>query len=241
MKARIDTQQKVADMVTEGPRRAMVFEGLGIDYCCGGNIALADACAQRGVALEQVVSMLAASDAEDRTAADPPDFNAMGLTELTDHILDTHHVYMHKELPRLNTLMRQVLTAHGEKNPSLHQLSRLFAELRDELEMHLMKEEQVLFPGIKELAASNRPIAFHCGSLGNPISVMEVEHDSAGKALEKMRQLTAGYSPPDWACNTYRALFDGLQHMEKDLHQHIHKENFVLFPRVLERERALTG
>ncbi len=241
MRPSIDIQQKVADLVTERPRRAAVFENLGIDYCCGGDIPLADACAQRGVAPQQAVSLLEASDAEDLPAAETPDFGAMGLAELADHILDTHHAYMHKELPRLTAAMRQVLEVHGEKNPSLHELSRVFTELRSELEMHLMKEEQILFPGIKELAASDRSIEFHCGSLGNPISVMEMEHDSAGRALEKMRQLTDNYTPPEWACNTYRALLDGLQRLEKDLHRHIHKENFVLFPRVLERENAMAG
>lgn len=241
MKPGIDIQRKVADLVTERPRRAEVFDSLGIDYCCGGGIPLADACAQRGVAPERAVSLLEASDAEDLKTEETPDFGGMGLVELVDHILDTHHVYMHKELPRLTDAMRKVLEVHGEKNPSLYELSRVFTELRDELEMHLMKEEQILFPGIKELAASDGPIEFHCGSHANPISVMEMEHDSAGRALEKMRQLTGNYMPPEWACNTYRALLDGLQRLEKDLHRHIHKENFVLFPRVLEREKALAG
>lgn len=239
MKPSINIQQKVADLVSERPRRAVVFEDLGIDYCCSGDIPLTDACARRGVAVEQVVSLLEASDAEDFQETEIPNLGAMGLVELTDHILDTHHVYMHKELPRLAAAMQQALEAHGDKNPALHELARVFTELRNELEMHLMKEEQILFPGIKELAASDKAIEFHCGSLGNPISVMEMEHDSAGRALEKIRQLTNNYTPPAWACNTFTALIDGLQRLEKDLHRHIHKENYVLFPKVIDREKAL--
>jgi len=163
------------------------------------------------------------------------------LTELADHIEQVHHTYLKAELPRLDAMTEKVLEVHGESDPRLADVRRAFVGLHQELSSHLMKEEQILFPMIRQLESSSHVPAFHCGSVANPIRQMEYEHDSAGKALAVMRASTDDYRPPEWACNTYRAMLDGLKQLEWDLHQHIHKENNVLFPKAIRREADLAA
>jgi regulator of cell morphogenesis and NO signaling len=163
------------------------------------------------------------------------------MTELADHIEQTHHAYLREELPRLTGLVGKIREVHGERHPKLVEVQRVFLGLRDELMMHMMKEEQVLFPMIRQMEASDNEPSFDCGSVDNPIRVMEHEHDNAGNALARLNELTGGYLPPADACNTYRATLSGLQELELDLHLHIHKENNILFPRASEREKLLCG
>ncbi len=234
----INTQTAVGQLVAERPGRARVFEEYGIDYCCGGGKPLAEACRARGLDSSAVLAAIADSDQQPAEAE--RDWREAGLTELVDHIQETHHVFMKRELPRLGGMMEKVYQAHRERHPELLQLQNVFEQLRAEIELHLMKEERVLFPIIRQMEHATSMPSFHCGSVQNPISVMVHEHDQAGAALATMRELTAGYTPPEDACNTYRALLDGLAQMEADLHRHIHKENNILFPRTAELEAKLT-
>jgi len=165
------------------------------------------------------------------------DVMTLSLAELADHIEQTHHAYLHSEIPRLDEMTEKVASVHGEKNPRLHQIRQTFLALAAEMSSHMMKEERILFPMVRELDASEMTPAFHCGSLANPIQQMESEHTQAGSALEDLRELADGYTPPDWACSTYRAMLDALARFEHDLHLHIHKESDALFPRALEMER----
>jgi len=222
----------VGEIAAENPSSVRVFEKYGIDYCCGGKVSLDEACQARGIAAAQVQT-----DLEQAAAAKPGqdrDWSAAPLPLLIDHIVGTHHVFLKTELPRLRLLLGKVLAAHGS---SLAPLVRIFDGLHAELDAHLAKEEMVLFPMIKNMG-SGRPAASHCGSVNNPIAVMEHEHDNAGRALEGMRQVTHDYTLPANACNTYRALFSGLQELEADLHRHIHLENNILFPRAAQLECA---
>jgi len=167
-----------------------------------------------------------------------PQVNAetMPLGELADHIEQTHHVYLRSMLPQLDELTNKVTSVHGEKEPRLNEIRNAFLALCEELSSHLMKEEHILFPMVRELDAGDTAPEFHCGSLANPIRQMELEHNQAESALDSLRELTDNYSPPDWACDTYRAMLDALAHLDADLHQHIHKESNVLFPRAVEME-----
>ena len=228
----------VGDVVVRRPALARVFEQMGIDYCCGGKKTLDEVCRKKGLDTKTLLITLE----ESATSRDAPavDAAAMPLTELADHIEQTHHAYLRSEFPRLNGMTDKVASVHGEKEPRLHQVRDTFLALHEELSGHMMKEEQMLFPMVRQLDATATVPDFHCGSIANPIRQMELEHDQAGSALERLRELTDGYTPPDWACNTYRAMLDALTHLEGDLHQHIHKENNVLFPRALEME-ALKG
>lgn len=232
----IDTQTTVGELVREVPSRARVFESMKIDYCCGGKIPLAEACAKKGIDPATVIDQLGQCDAK-LTNDQTVDPDAMTLTDLADHIESTHHAYLKEELPRLDFMTDKVSRVHGDKDERLYQMREAFIALKTELVPHMMKEEQILFPMVRQLEASTERPDFHCGSVGNPIRQMEHEHDQAGNALAILSESTDGYTPPDWACNTYRALLDSLAQLERDMHQHIHKENNVLFPKTIALEK----
>lgn len=230
-------EKTVGELVTERPARSRVFESLGIDYCCGGKRSLREACTKKGVSLDDVAARL---EEADDAVGDTVDAGSMALDELADHIVATHHAYLREELPRLGQMTEKVAKVHGDSDERLGRVHEVFAAMRAELESHMMKEEQVLFPAVKKLAGATSRPQFPFGSLAVPINAMEYEHDEAGHALVQLRTLTDGFTPPDWACNTYRAMLDGLHELEQDLHQHIHKENNMLFPKALEIERGLS-
>ncbi len=240
----LNAETTVGELVKIRPARARIFEHLKIDYCCGGKLPLAEACAKRGLDAEAVLDQLQKADAEaEQRDSTLIDADAMGLTELADHIEQVHHAYLREELPRLDHMTDRVYRVHGEYEPRLADVRRAFVALKDELTSHMMKEEQILFPMIRQLEGATGVPDSHCGSISNPIRQMEAEHDNAGDALEIMNKATDGYQPPEWACNTYRAMLDSLDTLEKDMHQHIHKENNVLFIKAakLEAELATKG
>ena len=230
----------VGDVVARRPLLSRVFEEAGIDYCCGGKKTLDEVCRERGLDSRAFLVTLEES-ALAPAGESVVDAAAMSLTELVDHIEQTHHTYLRSEFPRLDKMTEKVASVHGERNSRLHQIREEFLALTAELSSHMMKEEQILFPMVRQLDASTTTPTFRCGSLVNPIRQMESEHSHAGSALEKLRDLTDGYTPPDWACNTYRAMLDAFVRLEHDLHVHIHKENNVLFPRALEMESEKSG
>ena len=230
-------EDTVGEVVARRPALARVFEQAGIDYCCGGKKTVEGACREKGLNPAAFLGRLeeASVSTRDESAVDAA---AMSLAELADHIERTHHAYLHSEFPRLDAMTEKVASVHGDKDRRLRELRETFVALAEELSSHMMKEEHILFPMIRQLEASSRTPVFHCGTLANPIRQMELEHDQAGSALERLRDLTGGFTPPEWACNTYRALLDALAHLERDMHQHIHKENNVLFPRALKMEEC---
>ena len=233
----ITADRTVGELVTESPGRSRVFEEHGIDYCCGGKKPLAEACATKGVSAADLIQQLTDADAA-ASEEDGTDYSAMALDDLVVHIVSTHHAYLGRELPRLEQMAEKVAKVHGEKDSRLGELAEVVNALVAELTAHMMKEERILFPVIQQLAQSDTMPAIPFGTVANPIRAMEAEHDSAGGALERLRELTDGFTPPDWACNTYRALFDGLRELESDLHQHIHKENNILFPKAIVLEES---
>jgi regulator of cell morphogenesis and NO signaling len=233
----LDANTTVGNFVRENPNRARVFESLGIDYCCGGKVSLDQACRKRNLDVDTVLRQIEQSDQSGRSES-LVDADAMTLTELADHIETTHHAYLKEELPRLDFMTEKVARVHGEHEPRLAQTRQAFLALKTELEPHMMKEERILFPIIRELEQSNGPLQFHCGSVANPIRQMEHEHDQAGNALAILSESTDRYTPPEWACNTYRAMLDSLARLEADMHQHVHKENNVLFPKAIQLEQS---
>lgn len=223
----------LAAVVTRLPGATRVLEGHGLDYCCKGGRPLGEACAAQGVDTNEVLAQLHDLAGDDGT---PADWASMSPAELVVHLEATHHAYLHTELPRLSELCAKVASVHGTRHPELDDVRRLYEELRADLEPHLMKEERVLFPAIRALCDDDAAPAFHCGTLGSPISVMRFEHDRAGELLEGLRQVTGGYTTPADGCASYRALYEGLAELEADTHLHVHKENNVLFPAVLALE-----
>lgn len=238
MTTTLTPEKTVGQLVAERPSRSRVFEKLGIDYCCGGKLPLADACSRKGLDAATVLAMLEATEGNAGDAPEGPSPLDMSLTELCDHIERKHHDYLREELPRLEFMTHKVAKVHGENWPWLIELAQVFDALNAELTTHMMKEEQVLFPAIRDLEAGRVPQS-SCGShLEGPISMMEHEHDNAGQALARMNELSGGYQPPEDACNTFRAMLDSLAELEQDMHRHVHKENSILFPKALERFSA---
>lgn len=230
-----DSNTTLAEIVDANPGAARILEHHQLDYCCGGRQTLAQACDERRLDPAAIIAEL---DAVTPTVAD---WTTMGPAELVDHIEATHHRYLHEELPRLAALAHKVAEVHGERHAELHQVEATFAELRDDLEPHLMKEERVLFPMIRELANATTTPEFHCGSIDNPIRMMRFEHDRAGELLVQLRDASNGYVTPDDACGSYQALYRGLEELEADTHLHVHKENNVLFPAVEALEAQLAA
>jgi len=235
--ASLDPETTIGELVVHRPARARVFEKFGLDYCCGGGKSLARACDQIGVDLDEVLEALRLIDQESE-ASDEPDWTNRSMTELADHIETTHHAYLRQELPRLERLVEKVAKAHGQDRPELRELRRVYAQFKDEIEHHTVKEERMLFPALRELERSGRPPEhFPFTSVHNPISCMLREHDDAGEALAIMRDLTDGYDQSQAACNTHRAMLEALARLERDTHRHVHKENNILFVRAIEAEQ----
>jgi len=230
----------VGELVTERPARAEVFEMHGIDYCCGGGKSLTEACAAADADPARVAGDLAAVDASG-AGADLPAWDAMGLTTLSEHIVATHHAYLGTALPRIAGLLDKVANAHGAKHPETVELRSLFGGFAEELRQHMAKEEMVLFPMLREMEATG-VVPVHCGGVQNPIGAMRMEHDDAGAALARIRELTGGFAVPEDACNTYRVMLHSLEALERDMHRHVHLENNILFPKAIEAQaRAVAG
>jgi regulator of cell morphogenesis and NO signaling len=232
-------ESTVAELVLEKPSRSRIFTNAGIDYCCGGKRTLKNACQSAQIDSKDLLTAIATADQEPDTG-DENQWQALGLTLLADHIVATHHAFLREELPRIHELVERVVAAHGENRPNLHEVRQLYQLLVQDLMPHMMKEEQVLFPIIRQLdsiqSADGPPPQFHCGSVNNPIRAMEHEHQTVGDCLRNLRALTDDFTPPTDACPTYHAMLDALQNLEKDLHTHIHKENNILFPKAAELE-----
>ncbi len=226
------TEPTVRDLATANPAAVRVFEKYNIDYCCGGRRPLAEACQELGL---DAGTIMAEVEACGRPSTAGPDWTQASLSDLIAYILDTHHAYLNKELPLLEARLEKIAGKHGEKHPSLAQLKQVFAGLKAELECHCRKEEMVLFPSIAEMEKARRqsraPARLPFISVASPIRVMMHDHDGAGNALREMRRLSGNYAVPEDACPTFRATFADLETLERDLHQHIHLENNILFPR----------
>lgn len=227
----ITIETTVGEIVRAVPSRSRVFENLGIDYCCGGKKPLAEVCQAKGLDPATVVAMLAALDDAPPSAAIDPD--ALSLSELCDHIEEFHHAYLREELPRLDFMTRKVAAVHGDHEPRLLEVRRVFETFNAEMTAHTQEEDETIFPAIRKLETANGDSAPTAVNLKTSLTKLESEHDSAGAALVRFKDLTDSYTPPEWACNTFRALYDGLAKLEKNTHQHVHKENNVLFPRAL--------
>ncbi len=234
----LDTAKTVREIAVEMPHATRVFEKFGIDYCCGGGKTLEQACAAANLRVDTVLQSLETP----ATAAVEQEWAAGPLTDLVNHIINTHHNYVKSETPRLEALIAKVCGVHGKNHPELLEVQKVFRGLGGELSMHMMKEENILFPYLIRMEQTiqsgrhaGRP---PFGSVENPIHMMMMEHDSAGEALRELRRLTADYAPPADACISYKTLYNALRDYETDLHQHIHLENNILFPRAVEMEKG---
>lgn len=230
-------ESTIGEIVAAHPSLMRLFENLGIDYCCGGKKSLAAACAQRSLDLTTTLALLESAASTLESMPTEVDAASMTLTQLVDHIEQTHHVYVRTELSRLVEMADKVSTKHGDRDPRLIEMGNIVHYLTAELGDHMEKEEAVLFPLVRRIEAGTAHEA-DLQMLRGPIQQMESEHQNAGEALARLRELTDGFTPDEESCNTHRALLAGLAEFETDLHRHVHKENNILFPRTLERASA---
>lgn len=227
----ITPETTVGEIVRAMPVRSKIFEKLGIDYCCGGKKPLHEVCRDKGLDTSTVVAMLAALESPSEPSGIDPD--TMSLSALCDHIERAHHDYLREELPRLDFMTRKVAAVHGADEKRLLEVRSVFEIFSNKMTEHTKEEEESVFPKIRQLEKSEQDRARLAADLKGIFAKLESEHEGAGAALEKFRELTDNYRPPEWACNTFRALYDGLERLEKETHQHVHKENNVLFVKAL--------
>jgi len=229
----------IGEMVVADYRKAEVFRKYGIDYCCGGKKPLEEACTKKGLDSQALQKEL---DVLDLLPSKPQqDYENWSLDDLADYIVEHHHRYVADSVPILYELTNKVARVHGERHPELVKIAQHFDAVAQELQMHMLKEERVLFPYIQQMAIARRegkPIpAPVFGSVANPIQKMEAEHESAGGNLEQIRLLSSDFTPPIDACTSYRVLYAKLNEFEQDLHQHVHLENNLLFPKAIAMEK----
>jgi len=233
-------EKTLAEIVTKDIRSAIVFEELGLDFCCKGNRALSDACADKNIDVNKIVNEL--TNLSDNSSG-AQNVNDWQLDFLVDYIVNNHHQYVRRMIPVISLHTDKVASVHGKNHPETLQIADLFLAVREELEGHMMKEERVVFPQIKQMVLTQKensqffPPPF--GTIQNPIRMMEYEHTNAGDALQLIRELSNNYSFPEDACNTFKALYSELKEFEEDLHKHIHLENNILFPKSIELEAEL--
>jgi regulator of cell morphogenesis and NO signaling len=230
----------VAEMVTENIKTAQIFKKHGIDFCCGGGISLDKACEKYNVDYNLLTQELLNVD---QTNSRATNYNRWELDFLTDHIINVHHAYVEENIPLLLQYSARVAQVHGSHYTELLEIKELVKEVAGELSAHLKKEELILFPFIKQMVRAKKentqlPVA-HFGSVDNPIKMMETEHEDAGELLRRIAKLSNNYTPPQGACNTYKAYYAKLEEFEQDLHQHVHLENNILFPKSLLLEKEL--
>ena len=240
----IDGQQTVRELALNIPAATRVFERLGIDYCCGGGKSLEQACGAANLQPQKVIDLLSAAKlaAEVRQGPEAIDWATAPLADLIHHINNTHHAYTRDEIVRLGPLFEKVCRVHGDQHPELDEIHDKFESLARELTTHMMKEEFVLFPYIERLEKAligGEPVApAPFGTVQNPVAMMQHEHTEAANLLRGMRSLSDGYKPPAQACTSYQTLYAALAEFERDLHQHIHLENNILFLRAITMERT---
>lgn len=232
-------EKTVREIALENPASMPVFESLGIDYCCGGERRLDDACRSAGVEVDRVLRLIGRAEHDTNSVSE--DWRQRPLTELIEYIVNKHHAFVRQELPRIEALLTKVYGKHGPAHPELHEIDALFRAIAQELSTHQFKEEHVLFPYIERMEKSGAHNAAQRAcfdSVARPIANMIAEHDDAGSILRQIRELSGGYAAPADACPTFHSLYRSLEGFERDLHRHVHLENNVLFLRAIEMEKA---
>lgn len=236
--AKVGGTRTVADILLDNPRAAGVFKKYHIDFCCKGSRLLEAACTEAGIDPKEVLEEI------DRATENPQHHvraNDWPLDFLADYIVSNHHQYVRASTPELLELLAKVNRVHGAQHPELNKIAEIFSTVAAELIAHMQKEEQVLFPAIKTIATKantgSGEVNFPFDSIRNPIKMMEAEHEEAGDGMETIRELSRNYTVPEDACTSYRLLFDLLAAFEDDLHQHVHLENNILFPKAIELEK----
>jgi regulator of cell morphogenesis and NO signaling len=230
-------QHTLAAIVADRHEAAAVFEKYQLDFCCKGKRTLQQACEEKNIPVEPIIEELQQVFDPGAGLQDQV-ISALSIPQLVDYIVLKHHVYVKHAMPVIIQHLERVATKHGDRFPYMRQVFQLFAALKEEMDCHMQKEEMVLFPRIKEVEKAvqqqNTPSALNAGYISQPIHMMETEHEDAGNLMAQIRQLTNDYTPPADACTTFRISLAELKAFELDLHQHVHLENNILFPRIVQ-------
>lgn len=222
----------VGQLVAESPTRAGIFDEYGIDYCCGGKLTLEEACRRKGIRVTELIDRLQSINENGSTNGER-DWTKTSLADLIEHIVFVYHRPLQQQLSRALPLAEKVATVHGDRHPEMVEVMHIFKTFAAQLELHMHKEEMILFPAIAGIE-SGRQMSFGCGGgIEMPIGVMTQEHDEAGEALAAMQKLTNNFTPPADACNSFRVLLHLLSEINTEMHWHVHKENNILFPRAI--------
>lgn len=235
--------QTIKEIVTQNFRTASVFEKYSLDFCCKGGVTIADACRDKQIDPSVVIADLQTLNTSDDSSNQR--FNRWEEDFLATYIIENHHAYVRQAIPPLITHTRKVASVHGERHPEMKDVADIFGVVANEMISHMHKEEHILFPYIVSLARTAKEkrsmSGSPFGSVRNPIRMMEQEHESAGSLMYEIRELTKNYAAPDDACTTYRVTLKELQEFESDLHQHVHLENNILFPKATKIEEDLVA
>ena len=238
-----EKESTIGDLVSKDFRKAEVFKKFGLDFCCGGKKTLTKACKEKGLDVIQIEKELKA--VEEKPSTSSQDYNTWDIGLLAEYILNTHHKYVIQAIPVIFEYIQKVAKVHGERHPEAIEIVNNFQNVANELNSHMAKEENVLFPYIKKLADAQKNgttmEASPFGTIANPIKMMEMEHEDVGNVMEKINKLTNNFTPPEDACTTFRLSYSKLKEFEDDLHQHIHLENNILFPKAIALESDLLG
>lgn len=230
----------LSDIVNEKFQTATVFEKYHLDYCCKGRRSLQQACEEQNVPVNEIIEEL---NNVYIPGTDAIDFNCLKLGQLAEYIVHTHHSYVKKEISHILSFLQKVSSKHGNRHPELYKISALFTELAIEMTDHMDKEEMIVFPRIKQLEKNGMDQLFFDAQMYEylklPIINMEVEHEDAGNIMNEIRLLSNNYTPPADACTTYKLMYACLHAFEIDLHQHVHLENSMLFPKALALEKEI--
>ncbi len=237
----IDNSTTIGSIVAEDIRKADVFKEFNIDFCCGGKKSIDEACKENNIDSSAVIEALQKMD--NYEVKPEEDYNSWELDALVGHILNVHHSYVSQALPILDEYAAKVAEVHGDSHPEVLEIYNYYRAVAQELRMHMHKEEEILFPYINQIAIAKRTgqhlASSPFGTVRGPINMMESEHVSAGNALDAIKKLSNNYTPPEDACNTFRALYSKLNEFESDLHRHIHLESNILFPKAIKIEEEL--
>jgi regulator of cell morphogenesis and NO signaling len=234
-------EKKVGDLVKENIKSAHIFKKYGIDFCCGGGVTIKKACRKADIPFEKLEA-----DLRKLSEATPAEqkYDKWELDFLCDYIVNTHHAYVSEAIPLILSYTSKVAQVHGHAHPAVIEINNLFIGVAEELNLHMIKEERILFPYIKNVCKASRgneqiPKPTF-GTVLHPIQMMESEHETVGKILKEIAILSNNYTPPEWACNTFKALYAKLDEFEQDLHLHVHLENNILFPKAIELEKIIS-
>lgn len=234
-------EETIGEIAAKDLRKAEVFKKYGLDFCCGGKKTLKEACNEKGIDAAVIEKELMQADTI--KISRPLPYDEWSLDFLADYIIQTHHSYIRKTLPDIRYYADKVYKVHGSVHPELKHVQQLVEEIHAELTSHMMKEERILFPYIKKLAATDGSEYFveqkSFGTVQNPINMMELEHELVGHNMQELRKQTKDYTLPDDACASYSLLYRMLKEFEDDLFIHIHLENNILFPKAVALETSL--